>query len=114
MQGELGQTNVWVFKALWLVGPRDRGRQTAAVASSEGQGKARWQCSHVKNISASVSWDRKDTPSAERDGSRQPSHPGPGLSRGASCGLKDQEPVVKSTDLKVAQSCPTLCDPHRL
>lgn len=39
MQGELGQTNVWVFKAPWLVGPRDGGRQTAAVASSEGQGK---------------------------------------------------------------------------
>ena len=37
MQGELGQTKVWVFKALWLVGPRDGGRQTAAGASSEGQ-----------------------------------------------------------------------------
>lgn len=39
MQGELGQTKVWVFKALQLVGPRDRGRQTTAGASSEGRGK---------------------------------------------------------------------------
>lgn len=51
---------------------RDGEADCCCEASSEGQGK--WvACLHVKNISASVSSDRKIKLSAERDGSRQPS-----------------------------------------